>query len=178
MKSDFMKTKGRGMLKYDRILFEDAYPMLFTCTDSEDRLYLCLCCQFNREGVRWLVKSVQPGTVIRMLQNKITIRDAFLADSDYRLECFKSAKGRKSCTEGISPVWNEDSKYIPKADSYMDPEEDEFAEEIRHYESFRARELIASLLTYSADKNETVYRVNISAEAIRPIEYGTNRNRL
>ena len=65
-----------GDLDVDFIIFQADYPVLFTCKDICDNIYLCVCCEV-REQQRWIVSPIKSSTIVGMLENKITLYDAF-----------------------------------------------------------------------------------------------------
>ena len=61
----------------DKILFESKYPVMFTCKNNKD-VYLFICCLMTANKVEWIGTKTTYDNLIRLLENKITIRDAFL----------------------------------------------------------------------------------------------------
>ncbi len=47
---EFIKIDKLGTLQIDKILFESHYPILFTCVNEINELFLCTCCHANKEG--------------------------------------------------------------------------------------------------------------------------------
>ena len=64
-------------LTLDIILFESTYPVLFTCKDGNE-VYLFSRCLVNAKVVKWIGTKTNYETLIQLLQDKITIREAFL----------------------------------------------------------------------------------------------------
>lgn len=62
----------------DTILFESKYPVLFTCKNEND-IYFFICCLVNASVVKWIGTKTDYDTLIELLENKVTIRTAFLA---------------------------------------------------------------------------------------------------
>ena len=122
-----------GQLYYEKVFFEGAYPIIFTCVDDRRNRYLCVCCQNNKDGRRWLISGTTPATIIAMLHNQITLRDAFLKSYDIRISAFLT-NGILECTNNTPEIWNEGSIYLPKKGETIDAEDGEFDEEISFYE--------------------------------------------
>ena len=53
------------------------YPVLFTCKNDKD-IYLFICYYVNSEKIKWIGTRTTYDNLIDLLENKITIRDAFL----------------------------------------------------------------------------------------------------
>lgn len=134
MKS-FFQSKETGILQFDVVLLESYHPILFTCVNEKDELFLCVCCQADKEATKWLATDVKPSTMVNMLQNQITIRDAFLLDKGKRYTVICKDK-KYTLIKNDPQDWDpEKSDYLPTAGEYMDAEDDEFLEEIEHYKN-------------------------------------------
>lgn len=67
---------GSAILEYEYTLMEyDNIPLLFTCTSDVDR-YLCLCNCINN-GFRWVIAKCPLNTLRSLVEQQISIRDAF-----------------------------------------------------------------------------------------------------
>lgn len=47
MKKVFYETQKYGKLYIDKILFETYLPILFTCKNDMNDIFICVCCQDN-----------------------------------------------------------------------------------------------------------------------------------
>lgn len=132
---DFMTIDGLGSLKIDVVLFESYYPILFTCINEKKESFLCVCCQSNSQGRRWMITKTTPKVVIKMLNNKIMLRKAFLEFPKIQITVLEQG-GSISIIKNDEAEWDYDSsKSLPDKDEYMDSEEGEFEEEISYYKS-------------------------------------------
>ena len=61
------------------------YPVLFTCKNDKD-IYLFICCLVNSEKIKWIGTRTTYDNLIDLLENKITIRDAFLNVTNNNIE--------------------------------------------------------------------------------------------
>ena len=113
-------------MELDQILVEGKYPILFTCTDQND-VYLFDCYSFDNTGMRWLGTKTDYSTLIDLLENKITIRDSFLAVSSVKIVI--EFDGKNARCHRIPQSQIPDS-ILPTAGEYMDAEDEEFDEEI------------------------------------------------
>jgi hypothetical protein len=129
----FIETKEKGTLYLDRVLFETNIPILFICKNDKDELFICVCCQMNEEGQRWLISSITEETIIKMLKDRITIREAFLMDPSYRISAIW--KNNKLIIERDNNDWNNNSIYLPKKDAFIEAVDEEFDDDIDYYSS-------------------------------------------
>ena len=131
--NEFIKLNNHGMLKIDKILFKSYYPILFTCLDYNGNLFLCLCCQANRYGKKWLITRTTPRLIISILRNEITLREAFIQFEDTRYTVISNENEIK-IIENDPVDWDYNkSNCLPDKDEYIDAEEGEFKEEISYY---------------------------------------------
>ena len=75
----FSDIPGVGCLDIDYIFFEAECPILFTCIDLEENLYLCICCDI-RDEQRWIISPTTADKLIKLIKNKISLFDAFHSD--------------------------------------------------------------------------------------------------
>lgn len=118
-------------LTIDKVFFEVSYPILFTCQDQNGRVYFCVCCQNNEIGRRWLIAEVLPEHIISLLENKITTRDLLIHHKHWCV--FDDGAGMRQ--DDSENIWDEDSKYLPKQDSFLEPDDGEYDEEIEYYKT-------------------------------------------
>ena len=122
----FRRIPSFNKLNMDIILFESKHPILFTCKNGQE-VYLFSCCLMNASVVKWIGTKIDYEILVRLLENKITIREAFLNGADEKLLIKYNGKDVQcnSIVKEQIPV-----KLLPTAGEYMDAEEDEFVEEI------------------------------------------------
>ena len=151
-KEYFFNFKETGALKLDKVIFESYYPILFTCkNESNGKLYLCVCSQADSKQKKWLIKEVTLQTVIDLLSDKITIRDAFLINQGAKYTViYDMNEQTRSIEEDNKEDWNaEESIDLPTAGEYLDVEDDEFKEEIRYFENMRLYQTDQSKMKFS-----------------------------
>lgn len=118
-------------LKLDIVLFESKYPVLFTCI-NENEVYLFSCCLVNAKVAKWIGTKTDYETLIKLLQNTITIREAFLSVSDEKIIIEY---------DGLNVQYNIVDKMcvptelLPTAGEYMDAEENEYEDEIADFKT-------------------------------------------
>jgi hypothetical protein len=130
----------KKMFKLDKILFEANYPVLFTCVNEKQELFLGVCCQNNAEGMKWLLTKTDEQNIVELLEDKISIREAFLRNPESQITIFwrndvEAGGYKKEVTEHLESDWGEDSIYLPKKGEYLDADPGEFDEEIAYYRS-------------------------------------------
>lgn len=116
-------------LELECILFEGNYPIAFTCTDKECKVYLFICYEVNSEAVRWIASETSYEILISMLEDKITIRDAFLAKSEKKYMIEFNGDFNKIKVEYVDRD-KLNSSILPTEGEHMEADDDEFEEEI------------------------------------------------
>jgi formate/nitrite transporter FocA (FNT family) len=64
-------------LKIEKILFEADYPILFSCTIHND-VYIFICHECQNKSIKWIASKTTYSILNKLLEDKITIREAFL----------------------------------------------------------------------------------------------------
>ena len=77
----FRRIPSFNKLNMDIILFESKYPVLFTCTNGQE-VYLFSCCLMNASVIKWIGTKTDYEILVKLLENKITIQEAFLNGED------------------------------------------------------------------------------------------------
>jgi len=145
MVQKFVKINKDVQLYIDKIIFESYFPIIFTCKDDKNNIYMCVCCQNNEKGIKWLVGKTDSKSIVKVLEDKITIREVLLYNSEERIS-IEYINGDYN-VEYNNSDWKENSIYLPKKDSYIYADEGEFDEEIKYFQSL-------DLICY--DENEYV----------------------
>ena len=105
----------------DKILFESKYPVMFTCKNNDD-IYLFICCKVSVEKVVRIGTKTDYDTLVGLLENKLTIRDAFLGVT--AIKQLVEYDGKNAFSKAIESK-DIPEKLLPTAGEYMDAEEDE-----------------------------------------------------
>lgn len=119
----------------DQVLFESSYPILFSGHDNNN-IYLFICHSVNSERMAWIVTRTTYDIIISMLNNKMTIRDAFLGFTSEKILLTFDKEGMHTSICDIKDI---DDNILPTSGQYMDTEEGEFDEEIQYYETMKAK---------------------------------------
>lgn len=128
---EFVKTDKYGKLYMDKILFESYFPIIFTCKNDNDEIFIGVCCQNNEKGRKWLIGRTNGGSIVNMLRDEITIRELLLKYSSGKISV--DFENGKYAVEYSNSDWDEDSIYLPKDDSYIYAEEGEFDDDIAYF---------------------------------------------
>ena len=71
-----------GKLYLEHIFYEfESEPILFSCTDEDKNLYLCLCSEI-RYTKRWIISKCNINTLRELIDEKIDIASALLEASN------------------------------------------------------------------------------------------------
>lgn len=119
----------------DQVLFESSYPILFTGYDN-NKVYLFICHSVNSERMAWIVTRTTYDIIISLLNNKTTIRDAFLSYTSEKVLLTYDKEGMHTSKCDVKEI---DDTILPTSGQYMDAEEGEFDEEIEYYEIMKAK---------------------------------------
>ena len=124
----FLKLQNSNIvLFYDLILFEAKYPVLFTCLDQNNILYLVSCYTVDAEKRAWIIVETTEETVIKLLENQIQIYSAFTRN-DYVYQVIKFIENEPVVTKKF--FFEIDIKILPTVGYYMDSDKHEFDDEI------------------------------------------------
>lgn len=130
---EFVKLDKYGQLYMDKVLFESYFPIIFTCKNDKNDIFICVCCQSNEKGCKWLMGKTTSRNIIRLLQDEITVRQLLLEYSSEKISV--DYVGNEYAVSYNNSDWDENSSYLPKDDSYMYAEDGEFANEIVYFSS-------------------------------------------
>ena len=130
---EFIKLDKYGQLYIDRVLFESYFPIIFTCINDNNEIFICVCCQNNKKGCKWLVGKTNGASIIKLLRDEITLRQLLLEHSSGSVSV-NYIKEQYTISYNNSD-WEENSPYLPKVDSYMYAEDGEFNDEIAYFSS-------------------------------------------
>lgn len=158
MKNEKEKFKiGKHELYEDMILVDYIYPVLFTCVDDDDNIYIVACYCANSKEMKWLISKTTPRKIIDLLKNELSIREMF-SEKYLWLGC--QLKG-ESDPKVVSAKYDEiEASAFPTAGAMMDAEDGEFDTEIE--------ELAKRLKTESAETRKLEYKI-IPVMSIVPV---------
>jgi len=147
----FVKINRYGQLYIDKIIFESSFPIIFSCLNDDNDVFIVVCCRRDKDGIKWLAGKTDGYSICRMLKDEITVRQLLVNESEGRITISYS-NDCYSC-EFDGEDWEEHSKFLPKEDSYMYADEGEFDEEIRYFSSLE-------VLDYDSNKYQSITKVS------------------
>lgn len=157
----FIKLDRYGQLYIDKILFESYFPIIFTCVNDNKDIFISVCCQNNEKGCKWLLGKTNGKSIVRMLQDEITIRQLLLEHSLGKISV--NFVENKYIVDYNNSDWDEDSSYLPKIDSYMYAEAGEFEDEIDYFLSLNHS------MSYNAEYKAVVEASRTISKGMEPI---------
>lgn len=133
-KSIFLNKTGEFPTLYmDMVFAESVRPILFTCTDEDDQLYICSCCYASGDKCMWIIAKTTLNSVISLLKNECEIWDMF----GHNKRVTVATKYREAERPEIQSVNLQDlpQKLLPTKGYAMDAEDCEFEKELKELQS-------------------------------------------
>lgn len=115
-------------LQMDMVLVDYVYPVLFTCTGDNGKLYIATCYWTHGDKKEWLIAETTPRRAIDLLQDKITLRDPFLNTPLWQAILKRGEDFPTAVRVNAEDI---DQHCLPTAGEYMDADPGEFDEEIQ-----------------------------------------------
>lgn len=125
----FKKIVDVGGLDIEYVFFEANYPILFSCTDIMNNLYLCVCYD-NRKEQSWIISKTTSKMIIDMLSDKITLYDSLKSPYNKNYIIRWSYKYKKEDVFEVEFI-NINELDLPTKGEYLDAEIGEFDEYIK-----------------------------------------------
>ncbi len=129
---EFIKLEKYGHLYIDKVLFESYFPIIFTCVNDNKDIFICVCCQNNEKGCKWLLGKTDGISIVKILKDEMTIRQLLLENSSGNISV-DYVKNTGYVVAYDNSDWDVNSPYLPKEDSYMYAEDGEFEDEINYF---------------------------------------------
>lgn len=148
---EFLVETKNGKLNIDRVLFESNIPIIFTCVNEVDELFITVCCRCNREGYKWLAGKIMAEDVIAYLEDKISLR-TLLTDISKEHMSIDYIQGGY-VVEYSNSDWDDGSIYLPNPDSFIEADEGEFDEDIEYYRDSIKRRVLYNPMHYQIIQN-------------------------
>lgn len=150
----FEKIHNVGDLYLEKIFLEfENIPILFTCRDINNRLYLCLCSEIR--GIqKWTVVRTKASVLISMIKDEITIYNVFeKSENNILLLSYKRGNKEIKC----------ESMIFEDIDELNFPDRNEFLEDYNTFQSY-IREL-----EKSSDYSDSCCDYKINKKPILPV---------
>lgn len=123
----FTAVPGIGDLDLEEVIVEDTCPIFFTCISKDNQRYVVTCCEVYEEQ-RWIISPISNFDLIRLLTNKLSMRQAFLTQS--REDCVIAHWSKDRPTLGYEKVT---IRELPEQDLPFDEMLDADADEFEAY---------------------------------------------
>lgn len=134
MKNVFLNKTGEFPTLYmDMVFAESVRPILFTCTDENDQLYICSCCYASGDKCMWIIADTTLSSVISLLRNEREIWDMF--GNNERVTVVTKHSGDTSPEIQSVSLQDLPQELLPTKGYGMDAEDGEFEEELRELQS-------------------------------------------
>jgi len=121
MKEAYFKIPDIGDLYLHKVLLQiDIPPLLFVCTDSNGKYYLGECIDSYEFPYQYLIVPTTPDILIKMLNNKIAMYDAFRMSSDkiaFKVREAEELRNDIVCLLQIDDVLDED---LPSKEAFFE----------------------------------------------------------
>lgn len=114
-------------LTLDMVLFETSYNVLFTAIDN-DKIYLIICFEKDGNHCKHLITETSYNTIIKLLDNKITIRETFIQEPLNKIIITQNHNGFHYEIVDVKDI---DDNVLSTEGMYMESDDGEFNEEIK-----------------------------------------------
>lgn len=155
----FSNVPSIGDLSLEYIFLENGYPVLFTCV-SDNRLYLCVCCDVYKEQ-RWLITPISTSGLLDVINGVRSVRSAFANETEVGCVAVwtKEDKQEKYSIIPCSDFANDD---LPDDDLYLneldDPDFIEYGEMVFNRDNV-SEEISRMKYVGSDNKSATSFKV-------------------
>ena len=134
MKKIFLnKANELPRLYMDMVFVESIRPILFTCMDDNDQLYICSCGYASGDKCVWVVENTTLGNVISLLRNECEIWDMF--GNSERVAVVTKYSGVEYPEIQSLALQDVPKEFLPTKGYGMDVEDGEFEEELEELQS-------------------------------------------
>lgn len=117
------ELKGGGI---NHIIFESYEPLIFTYAVRNNE-YLFICPKHTNNEIIWIGNLVDNSIILKMLTNKITVRDAILNDTyDKNKIIIKYEANKQDVSLKIVSIADIQDYLLPTKGEYLDAEDEEY----------------------------------------------------
>lgn len=124
----FENVPKYGNLVVEQVIVEYVYPLLSVLKDSSGNRYLCMCFD-TRGSQQWLISPISASNLIKMLMNRLTLKEAFVKDTGTVIYAYRNYETREDSFEQMASD-KVPTEYLPEAGEYLDAEPNEWEEYI------------------------------------------------
>ena len=124
----FENVPKYGNLVVEQVIVEYVYPLLSVLKDSSGNRYLCMCFD-TRGSQQWLISPISASNLIKMLMNRLTLKEAFVKDTGIVIYAYRNYETREDSFEQMASD-KVPTEYLPEAGEYLDAEPNEWEDYI------------------------------------------------
>lgn len=122
LKPYFKELPGYGDIELQFVFVELECPIVFICTNADNELFLCFCCDITNEQ-RWIVAPICLQDLFKMVANKLSFYDFYKgAKQIFRIVWKNGYDGEKIYETSFSECIND----IPPDGVYLDYDPEDF----------------------------------------------------
>lgn len=137
MKREWIKVKGLGQLYLEKILLSFDIPILFVCTDFENRRYLCL--NIDDDVPQAVIAEIDIKTLIGMLKDEITMEMAFRGSINGKIIVATYDSSSKQINTSIIASQMVSEDFLPEKGAFFEIEN----KKITDYIEFLSKQIIS-----------------------------------
>lgn len=161
MGKEWVKVKKIGQLYLEKILVHFDVPVLFVCTDFENRRYLCM--NIDDETGKTIIALTSKKYLIDMLENKITMDYVFKKTLDNKITIVEYDKKKKEVITSIMNVNDTPKEFFPKKDEYFEL----YNKTLEEYLSFLKKQLLKVEYESFISNNVGIISESISRNSLK-----------
>lgn len=136
----FTDVPGVGNLDLEEILVDGICPIFFTLISGKGQRYISMCCEFFEEQ-RWVITPISNVGLIKLLTNKLSMKDAFFTQSNEK--CIIAHWSKDNPVLRYEEVaQNELPQQDLPIDETLEAEEDEFEEYIQKIKNSESKSVL------------------------------------
>lgn len=120
----FENVPTLGNLSVEQVIVAYVYPLLSVLKDKAGSRYLCMC--FDTRGTQqWLIAPISSANLVKLLTNRITLKEAFTKDANTVIYAFRNYETETDSFVQMAPQ-QVPQDYLPASGEYLDAEPDEW----------------------------------------------------
>lgn len=120
-----------GSLSIDYVFIKEKYPILFTATNAENRLFIVLNYDTRNQKQKWIIVETEISQLEKMVKNEVPVLDLFIQQgTKYTVEWNCQFR---TMSYGVKEQSEIDLIELPAPDFYFDADEEEIECFIKHY---------------------------------------------
>ena len=118
MGKEWINTKETGQLYIEKILVTFDVPILFVCTDYENRKYLCL--NADEDDKKYVIARTDNQNLIKMLTNMISMESVFRTSKDDNVIIAEYDDESESIITTVDDSSHISKDFLPEVGAYFE----------------------------------------------------------